>query len=167
MLQLLGRLPMLVALGVLLLGLLMVSRLGSDSARGAEPSGLPDPLASRTPPPIGTPWPTMTPQEMEQALERNRQMLASGVSSSGPHTAGSRITIGGKAIQLPPDAYVEGYVDSIFPLEGRSNPLTPIVGIRRGNSLISVSIPNGAIVYENIAPGEERTFDFLKAALTQ
>jgi hypothetical protein len=73
--------------------------------------------------------------------------------------------LAGRAVRLPPDAYVEHFTVSVHCVVGRPCPQTPIYELRRGNSTIAVSAPTGAVVEERPAPGEERAFDFLREAL--
>ncbi len=78
---------------------------------------------------------------------------------------GSVLTIAGKRVQLPQDAFVDRYTISVLCVEHDACPQTPILQIKRGNSTIAVSAPSGTIVEERTAPGEERAFDFLKEVL--
>ncbi|GEM_PF-5676105 len=75
-----------------------------------------------------------------------------------------------KLISKNPDyasvyAFVEHLITSVSCLAGQTCPETPIYVIKRGNSSISVSVPTGTIIQEEIADGEEEIFDFLKEAL--
>jgi hypothetical protein len=84
----------------------------------------------------------------------------------GPERSGTLEYLAGKVIQLPPDAYVSGHIDFISCIPTVFCPETPIITIRRGKSVIAVSAHSGVIVHEQIEPGEEGAFDFLKEALT-
>lgn len=132
----------------------------------------------RTPPalPTSPPTPTriaaVTPyvpteeerrQGTEYVRERFEEMKRSGsFVTRGTTTAGSVVWIAGARIQLPPDAYVESYVDQYLPLPGYRYPPTPWLVIRRGGSSISISGKSGETWQETTAPGEEGAFDFLE-----
>jgi hypothetical protein len=135
---------------------------------------LPLPVPTITPLVIGTVRPLRTPipenlteQEIDE-LKRSHlaTVEAQGgrrVVLSGPQTRGSTITIAGRQLALPTDAWIESLI-----LAGTCAgpcPELPLYQIKRGNSTISVGIPTGRINGEQIAPGEEGAFDFLKAAL--
>lgn len=83
---------------------------------------------------------------------------------SGPETMGTTIFIAGRLIKLPADAYVFARADEVLCIAGDPCPATPLIGIARGGSKISVS-GSGEIVFEEVATGEEGAFDFLKEAL--
>jgi hypothetical protein len=87
------------------------------------------------------------------------------VALSGPATKGALISIAGKAVQLPPDAFIAGTVSTFGCVVPHPCPQTPIVVLQRGNSTIAVSVPTGAVVSEKVAPGEEAAFDFLQEVL--
>jgi hypothetical protein len=134
----------------------------------------PSPHATITPFTVGTVRPlrtsipgTMSEQEMD-ALKRSVMATAEAegsrtVALSGPRTRGSTITIAGRRITLPPDAWVESYI--VAGTCAGPCPELPLYQIKRGNSIISVGIPTGRINGEQVALGEEGTFDFLKEAL--
>ncbi len=84
---------------------------------------------------------------------------------SGPTTKGMTITIAGKKIKLPDDAYIEYDVSSVTISPGKTGPETPYFVIARGNSRILVPQHSGKIYSETIAPSEEGAFNFLKEAL--
>lgn len=81
----------------------------------------------------------------------------------GPETAGSVVTLGGRSVQLPPDAYVTGEVTHNNCLPGPC-PETPALIIRRGNSTIYVGIRSGLVddSASQVIPGEAHLFEFLK-----
>ena len=83
---------------------------------------------------------------------------------SGPATAGSRITVAGRQIQLDSETYVETYV-TCRPAGNRPCSLPPIYVLRHGNSHIDVASDTGALDQEDLAPGEEHAFDRLREAL--
>jgi hypothetical protein len=87
------------------------------------------------------------------------------IVASGPSTAGTRLTIAGRPVQLDPDTYVESYVLSVTCEIGRPCPRTPMYALRRGESRISLSQPTGEIVFERIAPGEDGAFEAIKDQL--
>lgn len=88
----------------------------------------------------------------------------------GPEAKGIRVTIAGKTIQLPPDAYVAG--ESL--IEWYALPGMSEEEIRRmydnksafelviGDSHITIGIVTGDILMGKIAPGNKGVFDFLK-----
>ena len=86
---------------------------------------------------------------------------------AGPKTAGQTISIAGVFIKLPIDAYLNGIVVSGVCTIGDDSPCIfgPFQIIKRGNSTISVSTSTGEIVHEEVAPGEDGAFDFLKDGL--
>lgn len=133
-------------------------------------------IGAGPPPPLSTPPPpVLPPQEKPKPLtfEEERQMRAKAnqegtgqsITVSGPETAGSRIHISRRTIQLPPDAFVNAYVVSILCPPDVSCPETPYYSIKRGNSSIGISARFGIIFSETIASGEEGAFDFLKETL--
>ena len=189
-LQLAGRLAVLIVLGMAVLGLVLLANLSRDLVAGFEPQA----PAQATPPPpfpfptpIGgfpipetlssfptpAPRPTLTLEEEDRVRERERQeLLTKGAvitNVSGPETAGTSIEIADKIVQLPPDAYVEARWDEVWPCipHPRGCMSGPFYDIRRGNSSIEVYIPFGVVVDQQIAPGEEEAFDFLKPVLSQ
>ncbi|MBM3156157.1 MAG: hypothetical protein FJ004_02600 [Chloroflexi bacterium] len=135
-------------------------------------------IKSTTPTP--TPWPSPpeykypTPYEgtveeenaaRERALEENRENGGFEYSTSGPSTMGSTISVAGKMIKLPDDAYVEYWVVFIECSVGTSCPQTPFYIIARGDSRLAVEQISGKILNEEIASNEEGAFNFLKEAL--
>ena len=130
-----------------------------------------------TPTPVRTPTPTPPPlsweqlQKMEEGLHKAytppAKLFDSEVNYSiqGPTTKGMTITIAGKKVKLPDDAYIEYYVTEGIPSPGARMPDLPLYVIARGKSMISVSRGSGKIDREIVALGEEGTFNFLKEAL--
>jgi hypothetical protein len=85
---------------------------------------------------------------------------------SGPNTVGQPITIAGRIVQLPPDAYVEGTtVNSRCPGEQRTDCAEAYLVIKRGWSQVLVGSKSGRITGRNEGSGEEGVFDFLDEAL--
>jgi hypothetical protein len=82
---------------------------------------------------------------------------------------GQPVTLGGKRIPLPPDAYLEEVVVSMncAPLPGTAAvcPELPLAVIRRGQSRLFVSMRSGKISHEQTVAGEESAFHVLRAAL--
>lgn len=69
----------------------------------------------------------LSKEEVQKVAEQLRQTTQL-VYSSGPETAGSKIMVLGKEIQLPPDIYVNAYISSILcdPIPDLHCPRTPI-----------------------------------------
>jgi hypothetical protein len=137
-----------------------------------SPSKPPPPQAGDfkpAPPPGFGPKPTTLEEERRWREEIVRLNPGYSTPVSGPETLGATITVAGKTIKLPPDAYLGGELVAYF---GACNlpspcPETPILLIQRGNSTIGIVMRTGQLV-ENpdfIKPGEERLFDFLREAL--
>lgn len=86
----------------------------------------------------------------------------------GLEAKGKPIRVAGIDVQLPPDAYVEYIIVDALPcppsIEGVNCPEVPFYKLRRGNSTIGVSIKSGTMFQEQVAPGEEGAFDFLREA---
>lgn len=143
----------LTVLGVVALALILVS--------GVSVAGTP--LATR---PNSTPLPP-TPdwEEERKALEEIKRRMAPTAIKISEITRGSVIHLGEREIQLPDDAYVEmvGHVDCPVGIPCPRGSL--LVGIRRGNSFISVERKTGEVVHIEYAPGEEHIFDFLLEVL--
>ncbi|MGB3205175.1 MAG: hypothetical protein WBB28_09320 [Crinalium sp.] len=97
------------------------------------------------------------PAEANQLIRNN---------NTGPEGKGKPIKIAGIDVQLPPDAYVEYViVDGTCiagAIPGVNCPEFPFYRLRRGNSTIGVSVNSGTMFQENLAPGEEEGFNFLK-----
>jgi hypothetical protein len=87
------------------------------------------------------------------------------IALSGPATRGTTVSIRGKPIKLPDDAYVESVVARTSCGVGMPCSETPLILIRRGDSTISLSGGSGTILRETVAPGQEQAFAFLKDAL--
>lgn len=124
------------------------------------------PPDSPPPPPVYTPTVDRPPMSLEEERQRRKdeaQQVPGRTSVvAGPETSGSNITVAEIGVQLPANAFVNRYVVQVLCVAGLSCPQTPIYELKRGNSTISVSIPSGIILDEEIAPGEEGAFDFLK-----
>ncbi len=188
LLQLLNHLPVIVVVGIVLVGVFLLASMSNggqlfgqigntvNNVTDAEPRRAtpqvvlaPTPLPTAPVQPTPTPMPPMTVEEELKWRERiYAEAEARGDRSirlDGPHTAGSQIQIAGKAIQLPADAFVAAHIAFVSWPPGQPPPQTPIVAIQRKNSFIWVSEPSGVVVDEVVAPGEEGAFDFLKAAL--
>jgi hypothetical protein len=137
---------------------------------GGPPTGLPGNPPSITPPPV--------PSPSAEELRRAKELIRSGqtdrvemsdgsvlVARTGLATKGKPIQVAGITIQLPQDAYIEGY----YLLEGYGAsppgtkiPPPPHYGIARGEGLAFVSEVTGE--YE-IAKGPRELFHFLIDAL--
>ena len=97
------------------------------------------------------------PPEANQLIRNN---------NTGPEGKGKQVRVAGIDVQLPPDAYVEYTIVDGFPCppatQGVSCAEIPFYWLRRGNSRIGVEMKSGTMFREQIAPGEEGAFDFLK-----
>ncbi len=92
------------------------------------------------------------------------QTIAETPSGTREPVRGQLLRIAGHFVQLPPDAYVnpEAAGPTCVPDLPCAGPTYRIV---RGGSSASVSVTSGAILSEEIAPGEEGAFDFLRQVL--
>jgi len=70
-----------------------------------------------------------------------------------------------RTIQLPPDACVTSYEPYVQCTAGQSCPDPPIYELRRGAASLRLEAQSGAIIEEDIVPGDTDAFDFLRAAL--
>ena len=119
------------------------------------PTATPAPARNPTPPPTPTnaPSPTTTVEPTT-------------TPTPNPVLDPRRIPrIRGLLILLPPDAYIKHYINLVDCVAGEPCPEIPFYVIERGNSTISATARTGKVTGEDIAPGEEGAFDFLKAAL--
>lgn len=135
--------------------------------------------AQGLPPPKGTPAPVRPaafpkPAEPRRPGETEEQYRQRALREANPggrtynlaaETRGKAIDVGGRKVQLPPDAYVEGLVTNVLCVPERACPETPFYNIRQGKSLINVAARSGRVISEHVAPGEELAFEFLKEAL--
>jgi hypothetical protein len=71
------------------------------------------------------------------------------------------ILIGGRTVQLPPDAYVSAYEPFVQCVAGQGCPDPPIYELRRGASSVRLEAQSGTVLGEHVAPGETAAFDFL------
>jgi hypothetical protein len=119
--------------------------------RGAGPSAkMYDPYRQASPPPSGAVVPT-------------RQSYA---LTPGPQTRGAIIHVAGRPIQLPPDAYVSAYEPYVQCTAGQPCPDPPIYELHRGAASLRIEAQSGAVIEEDIVPGDTDAFDFLRAALS-
>ena len=130
--------------------------------RSTPPDSLPPPPVR----PVLSPRPLLTPEEeLEQVKEEFEEIKDRIFYISGPHTAGGLIRVAGRDVRLPPDAFVAHRIDTILCVVGSPCPEAPYYVIQRGNSSVAVSVGSGIAFGENVEPGEEGVFDFLKAVL--
>ena len=122
-------------------------------------------VSSAGAPSRATAIPTLPGETREQYRQRLLQQGGGRIYDIRDETRGKRITLGGKSVQLPPDAYVDGIVTDSLCAGIRTDCEVPFYNIRRGSSLINVGERSGRVISEHLAPGEERAFDFLKEAL--
>jgi hypothetical protein len=80
-------------------------------------------------------------------------------------TRGKRITIAGRSVQLPSDAFIIGTSHLVNCGGGTECPDFPSIVIQRGKSTVWVGTDTGRIVNRSIAPGEDSQFNFLREAL--
>jgi hypothetical protein len=100
--------------------------------------------------------------------EAERQGRPGARRSEADATRGQKVRLGpqGRAVQLPPDAYLAGTGRALLlPQDVSKAPDTETTIIRRGQSWASVGTNTGQIVHVHEAPGEPGTFDFLREAL--
>lgn len=138
--------------GIVALALILVSGV---SVAGTPPTTRPN----STPVPPTPDW-----EEERKALEAIKRRITPMPIKISEVTRGSVIHPGGREVQLPDDAYIEGLAVVDCPV-GVPCPDSPLLGIRRGNSFASVEQKTGKIVHIEYAPGEEHIFDFLLEVL--
>ena len=106
---------------------------------------------------------------LEEELAYRKDMEERGYITKSPAIKpimkGATVTIKGKKIKLPDDAYRDSRITEIYPVGGKKPWETPYLVIVRANSRIFVAENSGYILREETAPGEETAFDFLKKAL--
>ena len=127
--------------------------------------------AAVLPPPPGTPEPTVFPTPRPEELVTREDLpdleargLVTRTVVSGPSTKGAAITVAGKRIKLPDDMYIEAkWLGGICPV-GWECPAYPTYVLVRGNSSTEID-SQGKVWWEEVAPGEEGAFDFLREAL--
>lgn len=156
------------------------SRESTSSPQVVTPTPIPTPTPPPpwyiAPPPTGMPYikgPTPYPppknaQELlaqQEEIDRKSRATGGTVTRAGPETKGATITVAGKNIKLPDDAYWDGIAMEVSCLNEVPCAQTPIIGIVRGKSEIGVSINTGQIAGEKVAPGEEGAFAFLDKEL--
>ncbi len=83
----------------------------------------------------------------------------------GTQTRGAMIHVAGRAVQLPPDAYVDAYEPYVQCTAGQPCPDVPIYELRRGAASLRVEAQSGAVIEEDIVPADTGAFDFLREAL--
>lgn len=166
-------------LAPILIGLTLGVALLITLARPATspPGGSALRLPTPVPPPTTTPEaprgdrPTLTFAEEQRTreaagVELTRAAIVSGPgqTAAGKHTAGSVITVAGKSVQLPADAWVAEYAAMGQCPAGSATPCpeVPFMVIQRRTSTISIGLRTGKVNWENTVPGEEDAFDFLR-----
>lgn len=92
-------------------------------------------------------------------------IIGQSFAASGPDTRGAIITVAGKKVKLPDDAYIKHFIVEILCAPGQKCLQAPVYVVGRGNSEIAFSARTGEIGQEKVAAGEQGTFDFLKRAL--
>ena len=80
-------------------------------------------------------------------------------------TRGQEITIAGRAIQLPPDAYVGRFIPDVLSLGIFVCAEPPLLEIRRGEAAVLVSAVTGQLARPPLAPEEREVFAFLLDAV--
>jgi hypothetical protein len=118
-----------------------------------------------TPTPVADPPATRVPFAEQRSQTEADYREGRITYASGTQTAGTRIRIDGRDVQLPPDAYVERFIQDGLCAPGRPCPEAPIYILRRGNSTISISMNSGKVNQESLAPGEASAFDFLNGVV--
>lgn len=155
-----GRLAVAIAAG------LVAAAIGSIGISAQRPSVVP----SGTPAPRAIVGQVATPVKAADQQLRNRHLAENGarIVNSAQATRGKPITIAGRTVQLPPDAYVAGvasHVSCMYPSDPVKCPKPPHYEIVRGNSSMWIATTSGQIISENLAPGDARAFDFIREAL--
>ncbi len=129
----------------------------------AERPEIPDAPLTTPPPPQSVPSRPDTPRTLaeDDALRAQIDAESNGkrVAASGPETAGTLISVGGKEIRLPADVWVQDYVVEIFCPAGQTCARTPAYELRRGDSSILVDA-DGVFWSEKIEahPGDQFAF---------
>lgn len=149
--------PLLLYGGAISLALLLIAGLAVAMAQMPGVRIIPSPNSR----PVATLSPTQDILERERAL----QQPGASVAVSGPSTMGSQITLRGRQVQLPADAYVYAYVVTVTCESGKPCPPTPLYVVERGQSRLSVAQPTGQIVQEQVAPTDSNPFDSIKRQL--
>jgi hypothetical protein len=164
-------------LGLIAIGTLMASALVAIGVSVAMPHDETVSVARpKAPSIIGrlvgpTDIPGETEEQKRERILREEFERGGRIINLAAETRGQLVTIAGRQVRFPSDAYVEGWitnisclaVDSKRPAEPCAE--APAYHIRRGQSSISVGALTGRINGEQLAPGEEHFFDFLKDAL--
>jgi hypothetical protein len=76
-------------------------------------------------------------------------------------TRGKLITVAGKQVQLPEDAYIEGVMVAVEPVPGRTPVKPPVVILRRGESGVAVEDATGHMYLGVPEDAVRRDFAFL------
>lgn len=127
------------------------------------------PTPDSKPPVLPPPFFNKPDATLEEREAWRKEMEEKGYITKSPATKpivkGATVTIKGKKIKLPDDAYRDSRITEIYPVAGKKPWETPYLVIVRGNSRIFVAENSGNILREETAPGEQEVFDFLKRAL--
>ncbi|CAM4428802.1 hypothetical protein L1N85_26875 [Paenibacillus alkaliterrae] len=83
---------------------------------------------------------------------------------AGEKTKGSAITIAGRSVKLPGDAFVKAYVvdDERLELSEETATNLPFYAIQRGNSTIMIAEHTGVVVNLVLDEADKKPFEFLK-----
>lgn len=135
--------------GLLVVAVLVVPFLAGILASRFRPDDAPVPLVPRVsdeqPARPPRPEPTRALVDLD-LVERSR---------------GQEMRIGGRAVQLPPDAYVARFVPDVICLSGLACPEPPLLEIHRGNASVVVSVATGLLAQPPLTPEEREAFAFL------
>jgi len=80
-------------------------------------------------------------------------------------TRGRRVTLGGKSVQLPPDAYIEGHARGLVQAPNGSIGEKGAIIVHRGKARASVDDRTGKVVRVTEDPAQAGLMDFLVEAL--
>lgn len=121
--------------GIALGALVALAVIVLDPGAGGILAGVPTPA-----PPAVTPGVTEPHMTLEDKLEHEEELREQGriIPARGPETAGTDITISGKTVQLPDDAYIRSYVAAATCASDRICPPRPWIIIRRGEQNVTV-----------------------------
>lgn len=115
-------------------------------------------------------FPTIDPTRDALELEEFRKARGEPqIARLADVTRGKEVTIAGRKVQLPEDAYVEGISWNMCIVGEPCHPVT--FGIVRGTSTVGVDAQTGEILYNTLKPTEEQlidreAFQFLEEAFT-
>jgi len=129
------------------------------SAAAGTPSALPTVAPPALPPPTAPEPPTRASLPPTDQAAPAQSAAAAG---PGQPIGGRIIRISGRIVQIPPDAYVSRELNLLQCPSSTACPEVPMYELVRGGSTATVGGQSGTIYQQEIAPGEEGAFDFLR-----